>query len=29
MGGTRAQKAEYFEKLHQLIGEYKSLFVVG
>jgi len=29
MGGTRAQKAEYFEKLRALLTEYKSLFIVG
>jgi large subunit ribosomal protein LP0 len=29
MGGTRAQKAEYFEKLRALITEFKSLFIVG
>jgi len=29
MGGTRAQKAEYFEKLRALLTEFKSLFIVG
>jgi len=29
MGGTRAQKADYFEKLRNLLTQYKSLFVVG
>jgi hypothetical protein len=29
MGGTRAQKADYFEKLRGLLTEYKSLFLVG
>ncbi|CCG83300.1 60S acidic ribosomal protein Rpp0 [Taphrina deformans PYCC 5710] len=28
MGGTREQKAEYFEKLKSLVEEYKSCFVV-
>jgi ribosomal protein L10 len=29
MGGSRAQKADYFEKLRVLLNEYKSLFIVG
>jgi len=29
MGGTRAQKADYFEKLRKLLTEHKSLFIVG
>ncbi|BFZ62186.1 ribosomal protein P0 (A0) (L10E) [Saitoella coloradoensis] len=29
MGGSRAQKAEYFEKLRALLEEYKSIFIVG
>jgi len=29
MGGTRAQKADYFEKLRGLLTQYKSLFLVG
>jgi len=29
MGGSRAQKADYFEKLRGLLTEYKSLFLVG
>ena len=29
MGGSRAQKADYFEKLRGLLTEYKSLFIVG
>lgn len=29
MGGSRAQKADYFEKLRALLNEYKSLFIVG
>jgi hypothetical protein len=29
MGGTRAQKADYFEKLRALLAEFKSLFIVG
>lgn len=29
MGGSRAQKADYFEKLKGLLTEYKSLFLVG
>jgi len=29
MGGTRAQKADYFEKLRALLTEFKSLFLVG
>lgn len=28
MGGTRAQKADYFQKLKQLVEEYKSCFIV-
>jgi len=29
MGGTRAQKADYFEKLRGLLSQYTSLFLVG
>jgi len=29
MGGSRAQKADYFEKLRALLNEYHSLFLVG
>ena|SRR5271156_1979542 len=29
MGGTRAQKADYFEKLRALLSQYHSLFLVG
>jgi ribosomal protein L10 len=29
MGGSRAQKADYFEKLRALLNEYNSLFIVG
>jgi large subunit ribosomal protein LP0 len=29
MGGSRAQKADYFEKLRGLLSQYKSIFIVG